>query len=67
MSQKWYVSHIESLVQNILGLVIAFIILKLYGLTTVESLKLQAIFFIASYVRSYLVRRFFNSLGKTAS
>lgn len=58
--QKWYVSHAETIVQNVLGLIIAFIILHFYGLSTRESVQLQAIFFVASYARSYAVRRAFN-------
>lgn len=61
--QKWYVSHAETLAQNIFGLLIAFIILKLWGLSTTDSVKLQAIFFISSYLRSYTIRRFFNYVG----
>lgn len=64
MSQKWYTSHAESLTQNIIGLIVAFIILKLWGMTTSDSIALQAIFFITSYIRSYLVRRAFNTLER---
>ena len=60
--QKWYVSHAEVLTQNVLGIIIALIILKLWGMSTTESLTLQAIFFVTSYIRGYIVRRFFNSL-----
>lgn len=60
--QPWYVSHAEALAQNIIGLIISFIILKLWGLSTSDSLGLQVIFFITSYTRSYLIRRFFNNL-----
>ena len=62
MSQKWYVSHAESLAQNICGLLIAFVILKIWGMSTTESIGLQAIFFIASYIRSYIIRRIFNGI-----
>lgn len=64
MSQKWYVSHAEALTQNGAGLVIAFIILKLWGLSTLESVQLQIIFFFSSYIRSYLIRRAFNKLER---
>lgn len=60
--QPWYISHAESLAQNIIGLIISFIILKIWGMSTSESIGLQAIFFITSYIRSYLIRRFFNNL-----
>ena len=36
-SQKWYVSHAETIVQNVLGLLIAFIILRVHGLSTHNS------------------------------
>lgn len=54
--------HIESLTQNIIGIVVAFIILKLWGMPTFESIALQATFFCTSYVRGYLVRKFFRKL-----
>ena len=60
--QKWYIIHAEALTQNVLGLVIAFIILKLWGMSTSESLGLQVVFFIASYIRSYAVRRVFSRI-----
>lgn len=60
--QPWYISHAEALAQNIIGLLISFIILKLWGLSTSDSLGLQAVFFCTSYLRSYLIRRYFNSL-----
>lgn len=65
MNQKWYISHMEALAQNVVGLMIAFIILKMWGLSTTQSVQLQAIFFFSSYVRSYLIRRLFNRLGAT--
>lgn len=58
--QTWLQSHAETLTQNIVGLLIGFIILKFFGLTAAESVQLQAVFFMASYLRSYLIRRFFN-------
>lgn len=61
--QKWYISHAETIAQNVLGLLIAFIILKLYGLSTHDSVRLQIIFFVASYARSYAIRRVFNHIG----
>ena len=64
MNQDKKLSHLESLTQNILGLLIAFIILKIWGLSTTESVQLQAIFFVTSYLRSYFVRRTFNYLGE---
>ena len=60
--QTWLQSHAETLIQNIVGLMIGFIILKCFGLTASESVKLQAVIFATSYLRSYLIRRFFNRL-----
>lgn len=58
--QSWLASHGETLSQNVVGLLIAFIILKAYGLSTSQSVQLQVIFFFASYTRSYIIRRIFN-------
>ena len=58
--QTWLQSHAETLTQNMVGLMIGFIILKCFGLTASESVQLQAVIFATSYLRSYLIRRFFN-------
>lgn len=63
MSQKWYISHAETITQNVLGLIISFIILRSFGMTTNESIHLQAVFFVVSYIRSYCIRRFFDNLN----
>ena len=52
--------HLEALTQNILGILIAFTILHLWGMSMSESVALQCIFFITSYIRSYLVRNVFK-------
>ena len=52
--------HLEALTQNILGILIAFTILHLWGMSMSESVALQCIFFITSYIRSYLVRKVFK-------
>lgn len=52
--------HIEALTQNILGMIIAFAILHLWGMSVSESIALQCVFFITSYIRSYLVRKVFK-------
>lgn len=54
--------HIEALTQNILGMIIAFAILHLWGMSMSESIALQCVFFITSYIRSYLVRKFFQTI-----
>lgn len=59
---KHYIPHIEALTQNIVGLIIAFIILKLFGMSFTESILLQSIFFVTSYIRSYVIRRIFKNI-----
>lgn len=54
--------HLEALTQNILGMIIAFAILHLWGMSMSESIVLQCVFFITSYIRSYLVRKFFQTI-----
>ena len=54
--------HIEALTQNIIGMVIAFITLKMFGMSFTESVLLQSIFFVTSYIRSYAIRKLFKSI-----
>lgn len=63
MAQKWYISHAETITQNVLGLIISFIILRIFGMSVNESIQLQSVFFVVSYIRSYLVRRTFDRLN----
>ena len=56
-------SHIEALTQNVVGLAIAFLVLHLYGVALNDSVEIQCILFVASYIRSYLIRRFFVEQG----
>ena len=56
--------HVETLTQNVLGLVIGFIILKCFGMSFHQSVLMQLNFFVASYVRGYCVRKMFNKLYK---
>ena len=51
--------HLETLAQILVGNVVALVILSLYGMTLTQSLSLQVIFFITSYVRSYFIRKMF--------
>lgn len=60
VKQTWIQSHAETMTQNIVGLLIGFVVLKCFGLTAFESFQLQAVFFVTSYLRSFLIRRFFN-------
>lgn len=62
-SQPWYISHAETITQNIVGQILAFIILRLWGMPVSDGLQLQLIFFLVAYTRGYLIRRFFNYLA----
>lgn len=64
LSNKERMVHLETLTQNIVGLIVAFIILTLWGLPFIESLALQTIFFVTSYIRGYCIRKLFRSLNK---
>ena len=57
-------THLETLAQIISGNIIALVILYFYGMSLQQSLSLQIVFFITSYIRSYFIRRTFNKLGK---
>lgn len=56
--------HLETLAQILVGNVVALVILYFYGMSITQSLSLQAIFFITSYIRSYFIRKTFSKLGK---
>ena len=51
--------HLETLAQIISGNIVALVILYFYGMTLTQSLSLQVIFFITSYIRSYFIRKMF--------
>ena len=51
--------HLETLAQILVGNVVALVILHFYGMTLTQSLSLQVIFFITSYIRSYFIRKMF--------
>ena len=55
--------HLETLAQIISGNIIALVILSLYGMTLTQSLSLQVVFFVTSYIRSYFIRKMFSKLG----
>ena len=59
---KHYIPHIEALTQNIVGMVVAFIILNIFGMSFTESVLLQSVFFVTSYVRSFVIRRIFKNI-----
>ena len=51
--------HLETLAQIFSGNIIALVILYFYGMTLTQSLSLQVVFFITSYIRSYFIRKMF--------
>lgn len=59
-----HLMHLETLAQIISGNIIALVILYFYGMSLQQSLGLQLIFFVTSYIRSYFIRRTFSKLGK---
>ena len=54
--------HIETLTQMIVGLILGYVILRMFGLTNTQSITLQIIFFIVSYARSYMIRWVFKEI-----
>ena len=54
--------HIETLTQMLVGLILGYVILRAFGLTNSQSITLQVIFFIVSYVRSYTIRWLFKEI-----
>ena len=56
--------HLETFTQIFVGNIVALVILYFYGMSLQQSLSLQLIFFVTSYIRSYFIRRTFNKLGK---
>lgn len=61
MKQKWYEMHLESLCQNVGGLIISYILLTyVFNIPPFQSVQMQIAFFFASYIRSYLIRWSFN-------
>ena len=61
MGQRWYISHAETICQNVFGMLIGFVIMHFYGLPLNDSIKLQLVFLVASYVRGYTIRRLFEN------
>lgn len=52
--------HLETLAQIFVGNIVALVILYFYGMTLTQSLSLQVVFFITSYIRSYFIRKLFS-------
>ena len=55
--------HLETITQILVGNIVALVILYFYGMTLTQSLSLQVIFFITSYVRSYFIRKMFSKFN----
>lgn len=55
--------HLETITQILVGNIVALVILYFYGMTLTQSLSLQVIFFITSYVRSYFIRKTFSKFN----
>ena len=55
--------HLETITQIFVGNIVALVILYFYGMTLTQSLSLQVIFFITSYVRSYFIRKMFSKFN----
>ena len=51
--------HLETLAQIVSGNIIALVILYFYGMSLQQSLSLQIVFFVTSYIRSYFIRKMF--------
>ena len=67
MKQTKKQSIIESITQTLIGLIVSFCIqLVIYPLLNIEvtfsqNLIITFVFFIASIIRGYIIRRFFNN------
>ncbi|MEG0407275.1 MAG: hypothetical protein RR623_00250 [Bacilli bacterium] len=61
ITNKHY-AHLETITQNILGIIAGLIILRLFNISFSDSIQLQVIFFAVSYIRSYCVRMAFSKL-----
>lgn len=64
VKQPWYISHAETIAQNVGGQAVAFVILWAYGITGSQGLALQLTFLVAAYIRGYTIRRWFESKKK---
>lgn len=60
MKQPWYISHAETIAQNVIGQLLAFVILWCYGIKGSTGLQLQVTFLVVAYLRGYLIRRWFE-------
>lgn len=67
-NQKKKLSFIESIVQALVGLIFSFAIqVVIYPIMNIpvsinQNIIITAVFFIASIIRGYLIRRIFNKI-----
>lgn len=54
--------HLETIAQIVCGNIVALVILYFYGMSLTQSLSLQVVFFITSYIRSYFIRKTFSKI-----
>ena len=62
MNKQSFELHIETLTQMIVGLMLGYVILRMFGLTNTQSITLQFTFFVVSYARSYTIRWLFKDI-----
>jgi hypothetical protein len=68
MKQSKKHSLIESIINVMIGMIISFLIqLVLYPMLNIpvtfsQNIIITLVFFIASFIRGYLIRRFFNKI-----
>jgi hypothetical protein len=60
--QSKRLSLYETIAQNLIGQIFAYVILTAFGETTATSLKIQAVFLVVAFARGYVIRRVFNSI-----
>jgi predicted lipid-binding transport protein (Tim44 family) len=56
-------SFYETLAQNIVGQMISYLVLTLFGVEMRTAFGLMATMFVASYIRSYIIRRVFTRIS----
>lgn len=61
--QPVWMSHAEAISNLVAGIVIAAVVNTLYGIPWKTTLDLIVVLTIASYVRSYTIRRIFTRFG----
>lgn len=61
ITQPWYISHAETIAQNVIGQLLATLILWIYNIPfNGQGWKIQLTFLVVAYLRGYAIRRLFN-------